>query len=268
MAMRRLLAVTLLALLLGGCGGDGDEGAEPPTAPPPPGAAEPPPAATTEGPPPAAPRRVSLYFLREGELAVVRREVAGTPAVARAALEALADGPTAAERGANLATRVPDGLEITQLAIEGGTARTELQPCPPMAQVVFTLTQFPSVRRVRSSCLEGGAVSRGDFEEDLPAIFVESPAQGEEVRSPLRIRGTANTFEANFQINVVDWDGRIVKEQFATATSGTGTRGTFDVTVPFTVDRPGGALIVFEDSAKDGRPMNVVEIPLRLQPAG
>lgn len=65
-------------------------------------------------------------------------------------------------------------------------------------------------------------------------------------------------------INVVDWDGRIVAEQFVTATSGSGERGTFDVTVPFEVDRPGGSLIVFEASAEDGRPIHVVE--LRLEP--
>ena len=38
-------------------------------------------------------------------------------------------------------------------------------------------------------------------------------------------------------VNVADWNGRIVKERFVTATSGSGTRATFDVTVPFTVDR-------------------------------
>ena len=49
------------------------------------------------------------------------------------------------------------------------------------------------------------------------------------------------------------------------ASSGTGTRGTFDVTVPFSVDKAGlGALIVFSDSPKDGSNINVVEIPLHL----
>jgi hypothetical protein len=48
-----------------------------------------------------------------------------------------------------------------------------------------------------------------------------------------------------------------------TATSGTGTRGTFDFTTePYTVPFDGvGALIVFEHSAKDGSRINLVEIP-------
>ncbi|MBA3333030.1 MAG: hypothetical protein H0U30_03485 [Actinobacteria bacterium] len=50
-----------------------------------------------------------------------------------------------------------------------------------------------------------------------------------------------------------------------TATSGTGTRGTFEFTVPFEVPFDGvGELIVFESSAKDGSRINLVEIPLRM----
>jgi hypothetical protein len=44
-----------------------------------------------------------------------------------------------------------------------------------------------------------------------------------------------------------------------------GTRGTFDVTATFEVPRPGiGAVIVFESSAKDGSPIHVVEVPVRI----
>ena len=78
--------------------------------------------------------------------------------------------------------------------------------------------------------------------------------------------GTANTFEATFSYELTDTDGLIVDENFVTATSGTGTRGTFDFTTdPFTVPFDGiGGLIVFERSAKDGSRINLVEIPLRM----
>ena len=75
--------------------------------------------------------------------------------------------------------------------------------------------------------------------------------------------GTANTFEANFQYELTDADGRVIAENFVTATSGTGTRGTFEFTVPFEFDGD-GTLIVFESSAKDGSRINVAEIPLRM----
>jgi hypothetical protein len=68
-----------------------------------------------------------------------------------------------------------------------------------------------------------------------------------------------------FQLNVTDGDGLIVYDQPQMATSGTGTRGTFDVTATFEVPRAGaGEVIVFESSAKDGSPINVVEIPVQI----
>jgi hypothetical protein len=51
------------------------------------------------------------------------------------------------------------------------------------------------------------------------------------------------------------------------ATSGSGTRGTFDLTIPFVVSQPvDGILRLWEYSAKDGSEVNIVEIPLRLVP--
>ena len=82
----------------------------------------------------------------------------------------------------------------------------------------------------------------------------------EQVSSPLRATGTANTFEATFQYELVDSEGNVVDNNFVTATSGTGTRGTFDFT---TGDFSEVAkLVVFENSAEDGSRINEVEIPL------
>ena len=109
-------------------------------------------------------------------------------------------------------------------------------------------------------------LDRSDVESFTPAILVESPLAFEEVASPLRLTGTANTFEATFRYELTDTDGRIVDEGFVTATSGTGVRGTFDITTDsFAVPFDGvGSLIVFESSAKDGKRINLVEIPLRM----
>ncbi len=78
--------------------------------------------------------------------------------------------------------------------------------------------------------------------------------------------GTANTFEATFHYELTDTDGRIVDENFVTATSGTGTRGTFEfTTADYDIPFDGvGALIVFERSADDGSRIHIVEIPLRM----
>jgi hypothetical protein len=141
-------------------------------------------------------------------------------------------------------------------------------PNAALAQVIYTLTQFPSVDSVE--LLEGGVAipgfDRSDYEDVTPAILVESPRFFEEVGNPVRVQGTANTFEATFQYELTDTDGRIVDEGFVTATSGSGTRGTFDFTTKrYEVPFDGvGALTVFELSAKDGSRTNLREIPIRM----
>ena len=263
--MPRALVLLLLVAALAGCGGGDDETAPATTQVP---ATETAPTETA-APAPADEQDVLVYFLRDGRIAATARRIPATRAVARAALNALAEGPTDDERELGFATDVPVGLRVDSLAIADGTARVDLSSaggCPPMAQVVYTLTQFRTVEHVTGNCLPGESADRTTYEDVAPAILVEHPAPFAEVESPLRLRGTANTFEATFQITLVDWDGLIVHEQFATATSGTGTRGTFDVTIPFDVDRPGGAVIVYELSAKDGSRINLIEIPLRLKP--
>ena len=186
-----------------------------------------------------------------------------TEAVAKATLEALAKGPTAAEkRDLGLSSEVSGTFTA---AIAEGVAHLEgisPEPSDEAAQLVYTLTQFPTVKAVE---IAGRRYTQADFEDETPAILVESPLPFEEVTSPFRVTGTANTFEATFEYELVDPDGKIIATHFATATSGSGTRGTFDFTVPYTTDRAGfGKLVVYERSAKDGSRIHLVEIPIHM----
>lgn len=253
--MRPALLLVAAVLLVAGCGGE-DEAIPTDTG-------------TTTAPLETTTARV--YFLRAGKVWPVARTVEQTRAVATAALEELFAGPTEQERadlGFTTAISHNDqSVEIERLAIGDGVAEYN----PPrklaraaLAQVVYTLTQFPTVESVE---IDGKGYTRADFEDLTPPVLVESPLAFEDVVSPLRVTGTANTFEATFNYELTDTDGKIVDESFVTATSGTGTRGTFDFTTdPFTVPFDGvGSLIVFERSAEDGSRINVVEIPLRVK---
>jgi hypothetical protein len=239
-----------LVLLVAGCGGD-----------------EPQETVTGEEP---LTIDASVYWLRDGKVWPARRELEVADLDERAVLEELLAGPTEQE-GADLdfTTGIPEGTEVEDVAVSGETARVKLSaelPEGALAQVLYTMITplFPAVRSVE---IQGNTYTRADFEDLAPAILVESPLPFEEVTSPLRVNGTANTFEATFSYELTDTDGLIVDENFVTATSGTGTRGTFDFTTePYTVPFDGiGALIVFERSAKDGSRINLVEIPLRMR---
>ncbi len=251
-----------------------------------------------------------VYLLRDGKIAAAQRPVAvedNRPG--RASLLALLDGATDAEEDAGLMTAIPSGTDLIDVTLDNATsvATVDLSDdmlSPPrsdepdaeqealiylgrLAQVVFTLTQFPSIDAVLFE-IDGAPLrdlpiletiqinpfygpidlaqplDRTDLEPVIPAIFVERPAIGEAVDLPLRVAGTANTFEAAFVLQLRDADGVVLLEQPSTATSGTGTRGTFDLTLTLPDDRDlsGLTLVAFERSARDGEPINQVEIPL------
>jgi germination protein M len=216
--------------------------------------------------PSEAPAVVLLYFLREGKIAPVSRGVITGPQVGTAAVRELLKGPAADDEGVE--TAVPAGVKLQSLGITNGVATVELSQQltddAAQAQLVYTLTQFPTVKRVDFGA--DAPVGRRAFEAQTPPILVESPLPGEDVDSGFEVTGTANTFEATFNYELKDASGKVLRKNFVTATSGSGTRGTFRFSVPYRVDEPQqGTLVVFELSAEDGSRIHESEIPLRLE---
>ena len=217
--------------------------------------------------PSESPSLAVLYFLKDGKVApTTRGVVAGSESdLATAAVEELVAGP---EGDPELETAIPEATQPGAVEINDDLAIVQLTPeprdRPARAQVVYTLTAIPSVKRV--SFGGAAAVGRRAFEQQTPAILVESPLPDEAVESGFEVTGTANTFEANFNYELKDATGKVLRKNFVTATSGSGTRGTFKFTVPYTIDQPQeGRLVVFELSAEDGSRINESEIPLRLE---
>ena len=92
-----------------------------------------------------------------------------------------------------------------------------------LAQVVYTLTQFPTVTGVTFR-LDGQPVTtfsgegivltgpsvRADYRDFLPAIFMDAPAWGSTLANPARVSGVANVFEAQFAVEIVASDGTVL----------------------------------------------------------
>ena len=304
-----LLALTLVACApsTGSVGTVAPPASNPPASIPP-ATAEPTPAGTpgptspapseTPGGTPTGTTVVRAYFflgsfVDNSGLVPVLRTIPETQGVGAAAMRALLEGPNDDEMGARPAmyTTIPDGTRFLGLRIEGGIATVNLSRefeagggtasvLGRLAQVVYTLTQFPTVEGVRFE-LDGVPVTvfsgegvvldepvgRADYTDQLPTVFVDRPAWGAQVGGQLRIVGLANVFEATFQVKLLDAGGRTLAEQSVMATCGTGCWGTFDATVPFSVSREGwGTLQVYELSAMDGSVQNLTEYPILLVP--
>jgi germination protein M len=229
---------------------------------------------------------VRSYFWLDGPegsrgLVAVLREVPGTKAVATAAIKALLEGPTNGEGARGILSQMPDGTQLLGLTIDNGVATIDLSSefqaggagsayQTRMAQVVYTLTQFPSIKGVGIQIEGQGdsvALNRGDYVQLLPAIWVDRPAWGAAIGNPAHVTGSADVFEATFRVSILDGAGKVLADQQVMATCGTGCRGTFDTSVAYTLSKAQyGTLRVYEPSAQDGSPQNIRDYRVWLTP--
>jgi immunoglobulin-like protein involved in spore germination len=99
-------------------------------------------------------------------------------------------------------------------------------------------------------------------------IDVARPVPDATVTSPVKVSGTANVFEANVTVEILDATGKVVGKGNTTASCGTGCRGKYSVSVPFTVSKAqsGAVLVHDDDAAGTGSPPHSVQIPVALTP--
>jgi germination protein M len=239
---------------------------------------------------------VSLYFLRDGRLGVAERRLPRTSMPATAALGVLLKGPSAAARAAGLSTNIAAGTGLNTLTLAGGTATVDFtsrfaQPAANavaarrVAQVVYTLTAFPAVRRViievdgrRLDAIASGGVEGSPdpltiayplrrtrpWSSFEPAIFVESPGLGAVLTSPFVLRGSASVFEGSFTAVLIDSSGRRISRKQIQASQGAPGRGSFRMTIPFTTSATEGTLVVYDLSMEDGSRLDEVRIPITI----
>jgi hypothetical protein len=216
------LALLLLVALAAGCG----SGSKPP-------------ATTTQPTTTAVAKTMTLTVFRvvNGALRAEAVRVPETQAVAGAALTAL-------------------GIDA-RVTIDSGTAHVDLENADPAetAEIVYTLTQFPSVHRVD---LAGRpALTRADVVAFAPVILIERPAAGSSVPESFTVSGTASVFEATLVVELRR-DGAVLSKHTVTASEGGPARGTFSVLLQ--APSPGAATVVaYAPSAEDGTPQHQQE---------
>lgn len=288
-----IVAAAVAAFSLAGCSAVSPPPSSPPSTPatvaP---TVTPTPTVTPLPEPTGAPVEFNVYFSYHEKMQPAPRTApAGTKAVLRAAIEALFAGPRASEAKGGLFTSIPADTKLRTVAINANVAVIDLSGefddgggtlsmTSRLAQVVFTATQFPGIdavtfkingKVVKVFSGEGIIVdkpqTRKSFEDSSPAILVENPAWRGEISSGEVIRGTANVFEAVFRLQVRDAAGKLVMDRTVQASSGTGTRGTWKVNASLkSVPAGVGSLRVFAQSAKDGSPIDVVNVPVIINP--
>jgi hypothetical protein len=237
---------------------------------------------------PASQVSVAIYLARGEHVVPVRRFVPSTSALARASLAALLRGPTVAERRAGYSSALPSGTAVRDLALSRGLLTVDLSRSFEagggslsmqlrVAQVVFTATQFSSVRQVAFR-LDGKpveaiggegvvvepSVGRAVFEAVAPPILVEQPLPGDVVRNALLVRGSANVFEAQLGVDVQTPGGKLLAHLSVRASAGSGTRGRFSVRTLVKGYTGRAVVVAYTRSAKNGVRMDTVRVPVTI----
>jgi Immunoglobulin-like domain of bacterial spore germination len=100
-----------------------------------------------------------------------------------------------------------------------------------------------------------------------PTVIVDRPTENQRVTSPVPISGRAQVFEAHVSITIFDASGKAIVNTFTLAQEMAEVPKPFSTQVPFTVATEQlGCIRVFESSAKDGSPINVVQRSVILSP--
>lgn len=189
------------------------------------------------------PMAITVFRVEAGGLRAEVEHVPATRAVATAALGALDVG--------------------APVTISGGTARVALTRATPeqVAEIVYTLTQFPSIQRVDVAGRSG--LTRDDVAAYLPPVLVEAPAAGAAVPPTFQVSGSASVFEATLIVELRR-GGSTLAKHVVTASEGAPGRGTFETTFTAT---PGAATVVaYAPSAADGRPQHEADVPITIVP--
>jgi hypothetical protein len=238
--MKRLITITLMActgLLASACGptGSGTLGPAPTGAPrtgtPTPtgqatGVASASPSTPIE---PSATITIETWFTRDQKIFLTHRTRPATVATSRLALTELIAGPSGLESAAGVGNAIPLDTTFT-VTVSGGVATVSLpgwfydasraRARLRQAQVVYTLTQFPTVSRVgfqKDGQATAAPVGRADYADLLPPIIITKPAIGQRLTSPITVTGIAATYESSVYLRLLDAAGKEIATTYTTS---------------------------------------------------
>ena len=197
------------------------------------------------------------------------------------AMKALLAGPTPAETDAGLTTNIRPVVDLASLTVEAEVATADFNRYfetatsrPQVAQVVFTLTGVPAVKKVKFLIdhVANGAtgvppVGRDEMGALVPPISIDSPTRNGVVGLTFTVTGTARPTAGTVGYRVESPAGPTapsLAEGKATLTAAAGARGplTAPITLPAGTTGP-VTLVLFQPNPTAGGPeLTPVVIPL------
>lgn len=234
---------------------------------------------------------VAVYFLRDGQVAPAARvEKPLGETIFDVTLKALLAGPQPDEVAFGLTTALrtdtrlrgpvqvdPTTRTATVDFLRGFRSQDTTLQARRMAQVVFTLTQFPAITRVRflvngkpldalnaRGRVIDGPATREDYAALTPQILVESPGIWASVRSPIQVSGTMPSDTQSVGFRLYGRDDALLVEGSVGFRRSRNPRRPFQLAVPYDLDEAQRGTLVIYRVTGDGKEHDAVAIPLDL----
>jgi len=208
------------------------------------------------------------FFIRDGVVAPGERYIVAASDPKVDVLRSLANPLTDTEKAAGLMNGVPEGENfVKSLKIDNGTATLdvtrpfETRETPmQVAQVVYTLTQFPDISKVKF-LVEGqdnGAtgvppIGRDGVGRYLPDVLVDSPWPTMKSPHAVKVSGDLDPRFSSLEYRLEDPFGTEIAKGSITAKFGTG-RKKFDTTIEVPPSTTGALTLVVTPPAGSRQP--------------
>ena len=262
--MTRLASLVAIAVLATACGGGGAVA----VSSVPHGATTAATTSTTINPTGGFQPAAQVWFVRDGKLFQVTRQLTPGGDVQVAALHALLAGPTAAERADGVTSAVPAHTQLLGLGHRAGVATVDMSAELGqgtnaaaarllLAQLVYTVTQRDPIHAMRlelddtpASALPGSGVvvpatvTRTRYRALVPPVQISSPSALSTAFSPMNVTGYGRT-GTTMHVSVRDDSGRVLGQRDVHVADG---RFDADVTVQL-ASHAGRGEVVAADSA-------------------
>ena len=231
---------------------------------------------------------IETWFTRDQKIFLTHRTRPATVATSRLALTELIAGPSGLESAAGVGNAIPLDTTFT-VTVSGGVATVSLpgwfydasraRARLRQAQVVYTLTQFPTVSRVgfqKDGQATAAPVGRADYADLLPRIIVTKPAIGQRLTSPITVAGIASTYESTVYLRLLDAAGKQIATTYTTAHclprcpfEFSTHHGNFSTTVAYRLSSEQPATLQVSGESADGSNTGpVANIPVLLAASG
>ncbi len=119
--------------------------------------------------------------------------------------------------------------------------------------------------RTSATATPAPAVTTSGSAVGKPPIIVRTPLEGDEVVSPLVVRGTAEVEGGHLYVQIIGADGTELAAIAATTSCTAGCRGGFRTTLAFFIPERQGGSVVVSGSTGDASGVSV-QVPLTLVP--